>query len=260
MDAHPEHRTSGNMTDPDRRDETCGRHGPYLATRRISGGWSGCPSCDLEERAGEDARQREFAANYAEFNRRARRARSCIGPRFLTCSFDEFATPAAAHVKALEAARRFADAIVEGRAGALWLLGPPGVGKTMLASCIALAVIDQTPDLEARVLSASAIVRRIRNTWDRSAEVTEAAAIADLVDAAVLCVDEVGVGASTESAAATLFDVIDARYARRAPIVLTSNLTAEEIRAAVGDRTYDRLRDGARVMVIPGPSFRGRAA
>jgi DNA replication protein DnaC len=72
-----------------------------------------------------------------------------------------------------------------------------------------------------------------------------------------MVLDEVGVSHGTDNELAQLFDVIDKRYALRRPVVLVSNLTVKEIRTALGDRLYDRMREGAKVIKFTWPSHRG---
>ena len=58
-----------------------------------------------------------------------------------------------------------------------------------------------------------------------------------------------------------VFDVINERYENLRPTIILSNLTTEEIRAYLGDRVYDRLREnGGKAFVFDWDSYRGKAA
>ena len=50
--------------------------------------------------------------------------------------------------------------------------------------------------------------------------------------------------------------VIDERYKRRRPTVVISNLTVPAVKEAIGDRLYDRLREGATVLACDWSSHR----
>jgi DNA replication protein DnaC len=63
----------------------------------------------------------------------------------------------------------------------------------------------------------------------------------------------------TEAERLQLFEVIDRRYALSRPTVLLSNLVPGDIKAAVGERSYDRLREGAKMLKCNWPSHRGGA-
>ena len=74
---------------------------------------------------------------------------------------------------------------------------------------------------------------------------------------AVLCIDDIGVRNSyTDNDLSMLFDIIDTRYNKNLPLVITSNLTPEEIKNIIGDRCYDRIKSGGQIITIAGTSYR----
>lgn len=76
----------------------------------------------------------------------------------------------------------------------------------------------------------------------------------------LLVLDEIGVSRGSEWEAEQLFTVVDERYRLERPTVVVSNLPAGEIKQLVGDRVYDRLREGAKVVPMNWPSHRGSRA
>ena len=100
-------------------------------------------------------------------------------------------------------------------------------------------------------------MREIRATWRRESQETEEAAIDRFANAGLLLLDEVGVGFGSDAELTQLYDVLDVRYQRCLPTALASNLGPAELRAALGERLFDRLRENAEVLVCDWPSHRG---
>ena len=73
---------------------------------------------------------------------------------------------------------------------------------------------------------------------------------------ATLAIDELGVQAGSESEHGLLHAVIDARLRARRPTLCGTNLSAQELPGAIGERALDRLRQVCRMVVIDGESFR----
>ena len=63
--------------------------------------------------------------------------------------------------------------------------------------------------------------------------------------------DEIGASKSVPSdfELLTLFAIINGRYERMLPTVIISNLKADELVGAIGERCIDRLREGAPIVV-----------
>ena len=74
--------------------------------------------------------------------------------------------------------------------------------------------------------------------------------------AALFVLDEIGASFNTDAERTQLFDIIDLRYKNLLPTVLISNLNTSGIRAALGERSFDRLRECAQVLSCTWPSHR----
>jgi DNA replication protein DnaC len=235
---------------------TCASHGEYEAYNYFRGHWNGCPKCDQERK---ERQRREYEEELDRQRHQNRLKASGIEGRFLRARFSSFEATTPAQRKALTAVQEYGHAFTRDTKSTLWLIGPPGTGKTHLGAALVHEVIEQHK-LWARIITPRQIVRQLRATWRRESEQTEEEVIDDLASDALLVLDEVGVSFGSDGELVQLFDVLDARYRRERPTLVISNLPHTAIKEALGDRLYDRLREGARVLPCDWPSYRGRAA
>lgn len=142
---------------------------------------------------------------------------------------------------------RYTDATVENPQVARWVLstiqggrdglvlrGPVGCGKTHLAvaayrACVAGGV------LPAVAVTVPALLDGLRP----GREPVEALHTCE--DARLLLLDDLAAERATDWTAETLYRLIDARYARRLPTIVTTNATGAMIRENLGDRVASRL-------------------
>ena len=104
-------------------------------------------------------------------------------------------------------------------------------------------------------------IRRVKDTWSRESRESETQAIAALVFPDLLILDEIGVQFGSDTERLILFDVLNERYEKRRPTLLLSNLNIDEVKAYLGERVFDRLReDGGEAIVFDWASWRGRIA
>ncbi|MDP3761527.1 MAG: ATP-binding protein [Ramlibacter sp.] len=233
---------------------TCAQHGPYRAQEYLAGRWTNCPQCCQEAQLRQRA---EAERQLAEKRRQEYLRDSGITGRYVEATFDSFAVATKEQQAALEVCRAFTGPAFHADQGnGLWLIGPPGTGKSHLGAAMVGDVINRHTK-RAYIASARQIVRRLRATWRRDASENEEEVLEAFGLPALLVLDEVGLGFGTEGEQIQLLDVIDLRYTLKRPTVLLSNLNAPLLRTALGDRAFDRLREGARTIVCNWPSHRG---
>ena len=244
------------------RTDTCETHGPFEAKCFIGSIWSKCPICSAEAAAKEKAEREAKERDDRRQSWQRRIGEAGIPERFRNRSLQSFAAETDAQAAALAFANAYADgfddALATGRSALF--IGKPGAGKTHLAVGIGLRIMhrDNRTVLFTTVMRA---IRRVKDTWGRGSRESETQAIAALVFPDLLILDEVGVQFGSETEKLILFDVLNERYEKRRPTLLLSNLTLDDVRAYLGERVFDRLReDGGEAIPFDWPSWRGRVA
>lgn len=242
-----------------RRVSECDKHGPYDSTLLYRDLWSRCPACSEEmTRLREENYRASEAARLAE-RQRHWLAESGLRGRFLDATFSTFVPGDKKQATVLKACQSYVETLDTSTWRPLWLIGPPGTGKTHLGAAMVQACI-AVRQRDAWVDTPRGIVRNLRSTWRKDSDTSEDAVIDAYGAVPLLVLDEVGVGFGSDGELVQLFEVIDRRYQMRRPTVLISNLAAKDLRTALGDRIFDRLREGATVLVCNWTSHRGRVS
>ncbi len=186
----------------------------------------------------------------------AMRRRNCFSDDFYKSM--SFAADKGKAPKAIDAAHYFVDNFERLAAEnmGMMFLGNVGTGKTFAACCIANALIEK--GYSAWVVTASDLIRAA-GSFGTSEET-----FFKLCEVDLLIVDDIGTQSNSEHNLGLLFDVIDKRYKAGKPLVITSNLTAENLRNAPNmglKRIYDRLIEMCSCPISPvvltGKSLRG---
>jgi DNA replication protein DnaC len=140
------------------------------------------------------------------------------------------------------------------------ILGPNGVGKTMLLKNLASRALHA--GFPVLVRSASDLLADLAG---QESSVARARRLRAYVQPAILCIDEVGYLSYDTRHADLLFEVVTRRYEKNKPIVLTTNKPFAEWptvfpNAACVVTLVDRLLHRAELVAIEGESYRLREA
>jgi DNA replication protein DnaC len=152
---------------------------------------------------------------------------------------------------------RYLDPTFVEQAGTLTLIGAPGLGKTMLAICVATKLVQL--GYTARFITA----QRLASQLGRAATaVGRQRLLRPLLTCDVLVLDELGYLPTVAAFGPALYELVAGRYERR-PTIITSNKSLTEWAGIVQDVSLaaalvDRLMDRGQVFYLKGPSWRTR--
>lgn len=215
----------------------CGKCGTKKQTRITILGMERTPyclcQCEVEKRNKEEAERKRF-----EFEKRVKDLRKTGFPESKMQEWT-FSNDDGSNEKISTVARNYVDNFSKMKEDGkgLLLFGEVGTGKTYTAACIANALIDKGyPVLMTNF-------KRIANT-----EFGLFGGKQEYYDSfnrfPLLILDDLGVERKSEYMQEIVYDVIDTRYKAGLPLIVTTNLTSDELKhpaEVTNQRTFSRL-------------------
>ena len=138
----------------------------------------------------------------------------------------------------------------------LLLWGGVGTGKSFLAGCIANALMEQ--EVPVRMTNFAQILNELNSSFSGRNEVVD-----KLCRYPLLVIDDFGIERGTEYALEQVYNIIDARYRSKKPLIVTTNLTLTDLKNPqdmAHARIYDRLLDMCSPICFAGVNLRQQAA
>ena len=125
----------------------------------------------------------------------------------------------------------------------LLFYGPCGTGKSFTAACIANALVDK--GYPCMMTKFSRLTNTLQGMYDGKQKYIDS-----LNDFSLLVIDDLAAERDTEYMGEIVYDIIDSRYRAGLPLIVTTNLTSQELKNPADirkQRIYSRLFD----MTIP---------
>ena len=150
--------------------------------------------------------------------------------------------PRRAMTNILQLCRQFADAFPDVSSNLLFQ-GRPGLGKTYLSACIARVVAGK--GCSVCYDSASAAFEAFeQQRFAREPEAAEAAArrVKQMLDCDLMILDDLGTEMITSLTTSALYTLLNTRLTRKKPIIISTNLTDEQLQQSYTPQIYSRLK------------------
>jgi DNA replication protein DnaC len=189
---------------------------------------------------------------------------SLMDHKFRECTFENFNIDSQ-NEKLYKMAVKYCDKWPEMKRQNVGFLfwGAPGNGKSYLSFCIANRLLQNFVPVIA--ISSIGILNRIKQTYNNHGKEGEVEVINSLKNASLLVLDDLGAENDTDWSKEKLYEIIDSRIRDQKPMIVTTNLTPDQLRKKLtGEdnvaRTYDRLVEMCCPIEVKGPSRRVKAA
>ncbi|SUB33548.1 chromosomal replication initiator protein DnaA [[Pasteurella] mairii] len=243
-----------NLSEPDCENAICEKHGEFtqwsriipLLNKKFS---TRCPNCLREEIKKFELELEKFDEEQRQKRIQLLKDQSNIPLRFAQARFENYQENAK-NKFAKTVCQRYAEKWEErfAQGGGLVFCGKPGTGKNHLACAIANSVIENHQS-DVLLTTAMRVIRKVKSTWDKNAEMTEDEVIQVYCQKDLLIIDEIGVQFGSDAEKIILFEIINNRYEDMKPTILISNLSQEELSQYVGERIIDRMKEGQGAVV-----------
>lgn len=231
-----------------------------------------CPLCKAEREKREAAEAKALLDTERAKKRRGWRTSCGIPEIFQLKVFENFEE--GLQPQAFKAARKYADKFpledARGYPSLVLHSDGYGVGKTHLACAVAhhIHIIDRwcgDPENAVRPVlfqTGPGLIVRVRATYNIRHEEfwheTEEEVYRSLRGVRLLILDDVGKEKASDHTREVYFRIIDERYQRGLPVLITSNLALSGLKTLMGEVTVSRLAEmtGGRIIKMSGEDYR----
>lgn len=189
--------------------------------------------CDRDKEAAE----KQAEQNKKDMERVARlKKASLMDEKLREASFDSFQVTKY-NARNLKLCRRYAEAFDEmvSKNQGLIFWGSVGTGKSFAAACIANHLLNR--GVPVMMTSLVKLLELIQGGEEKESDI-----IARMNSAKLVIFDDLGAERNTDYALEKIYNIIDSRYRRKLPMLLTTNLTIDEMKDEE-DRRYRMAPD-----------------
>ena len=183
----------------------------------------------------------------------ALKKQSLMDDRLADANFENF-QQTKQNSRHLRLCRRYAECfneMMEKNQGLLFY-GGVGTGKTYAAACIANYLLSRR-----RSVVMTSFVKLLESMMNFKED--DSVLISRLNRAKLLIIDDLGAERSTDFALEKVYDIVDSRYRAKLPVILTTNLSMDELMQATDiryTRIYDRIFEMCYPLEFVGRSWR----
>lgn len=137
----------------------------------------------------------------------------------------------------------------------LFFYGTVGTGKSFLSGCISKSLLDKGYSV-IYFSSAGLFELLAKNSFDyrNKEELTDL--YDDLYNCDLLIIDDLGTELTTTFASSQLFSCLNERLLRKKSLIISTNLSLEELRDRYSDRIFSRITSNFQLCKLTGPDIR----
>lgn len=137
----------------------------------------------------------------------------------------------------------------------LFFYGTVGTGKSFLSGCIARELLQSGNSVI--YFSASALFETLAHySFDMKSKDSLYDLYEDLYNCDLLIMDDLGTEITNSFVTSQLFSCLNERYLRRKAVIISTNLSLEELRDRYSDRIFSRITSSFTLCKLTGPDIR----
>ena len=178
-----------------------------------------------------------------------------IAPRFAKRSFETFKVNDD-NKEAYDFCYAYALQLSKNTDTGVMLIGPEGTGKTHLASAVLRIAFQH--GLPGAFLVTPNLLEEIRQSYRDKEGGANVVNIELAINKRLIVLDDLGAEKTTDWVREQLYRIINARYEKMLPTIITSNCSTKELAERLGAPTMGRLLEMCEVKAIIGKSWRRR--
>ena len=137
----------------------------------------------------------------------------------------------------------------------LFFYGTVGTGKSFLSGCVAKELMDKGHSVI--YFSSSGLFEKLSQlSFDYNSKESKADLYEDLYSCDLLIIDDLGTELTNNFSSSQFFSCLNERILRKKSIIISTNLSLQELRDRYSDRIFSRITSNFKLCKITGPDIR----